>query len=59
MSKEEWRTWNCNWLDMPLLKGRLFTRGLTQTAVLRKQWASGILYKTVDVIKYKSLHNSL
>ena len=44
---------------MPLLKGRLFTRGLTQTAVLRKQWASGILYKTVDVIKYKSLHNSL
>ena len=59
MSKEEWRTWNCNWLDMPHLKGRLFTQGLTQTAVLRKQWASGILYKTVDVIKYKSLHNSL
>ena len=42
---------------MPHLKGRLFTRGLTQTAVLRKQWASGILYEKVDIIKYKSLHN--
>ena len=27
------------------LTGRLFTRGLTQTTVLRSQWASGFLYK--------------
>ena len=31
-----WSSWN-----------PLFTRGLTQTAVWRKQWASGILYKRV------------
>ena len=34
------------------LWGQLFTpsRGLTQAAVLRKQWASGILYRRVDLI---------
>ena len=30
---------------------RLFKRGLVQTALLRKEWASGILYKRVDFIK--------
>lgn len=38
--------------ERPNLKGRLFTRGLLpQTAILRKQWASGILSETVDLIK--------
>ena len=32
-------------------KGRLLTRGLTRTAVLRKQWAFHILYKRVVFIK--------
>ena len=31
--------------------GQLFQRGLSQTVVLRKQWALGILYKRVDSIK--------
>ena len=34
-----------------ILLGRLFTRDLIQTAVLRRQWASGILSKKVDLIK--------
>ena len=34
--------------------GRLFKRGLVQTALLRKEWASGILYKRVDFIKSMS-----
>ena len=32
-------------------KGPLFSRGLTQTMVLRKQWTPGILFKKVDLIK--------
>ena len=37
--------------------GRLFTPGLTQTPVLRDQWASlsGILYKKVDLFKINVL----
>ena len=34
--------------------GRLFKRGLVQTALLRKEWALGILYKRVDFIKSMS-----
>lgn len=33
------------------LKGRLFSRGLTQIAVLRKQWALRNLHKRFDLIK--------
>ena len=36
--------------------GRLFTRGQTQTAVSRKQWASGIFYKRAVFIKYISFN---
>ena len=32
-------------------KGWLFTRDLTQTALLRKQWTLGVLYERVDLIK--------
>ena len=33
------------------IMGRLLTRGLTQTAVLRKLWSSGILFKRVGLVK--------
>ena len=33
-------------------KGQLFVHGLTQTTVLYNQWASGSLYKRIDLINY-------
>ena len=35
--------------QVSLLQGRLFTRSLTQTAVLCKQWALGIFYRNVQL----------
>ena len=37
-------------------KGQLFTQDLTQTAVLPKQWAQGILSKKVDLIQQMFFH---
>ena len=34
-------------------------RGLTQTAVLRKQWASGFHYSRVDLIRCSSTVSAL
>ena len=43
--------WGYKEYKMTNFKGRLFTRGLTHTVVLRNRWASSFFYKRVDWIK--------